>query len=274
MSAAVFSLDGLALTMSRIGMNDIYLLTFVLASVYFFLKKRDFTSAVMFGLAISSKWSAVWAIPVFGVLFLVIRKKFSPSLVWFFILPPLIYVLSYFQMFLTGHNFEIFIGMQKQMWWYHTNLRATHPYTSSWWSWPLDIRPVYLYTSEEVEGWVARIYNLGNPVVFWFGLFSVAVSLVYSFLEKNKKLAAVVFSYLVFFVPWAASPRIMFFYHYLPSLPFLAIASGYVLRRFPKIIAYFLVSGALLFIYFYPHWIGLKIPLWLDSSYYWFLGWR
>jgi len=275
MSAAFFSLDGLTLTMSRIGMNDMYLLTFVLASIYFFLKKKDFASAVMFGLAISSKWSAAWAVPVFGILFLVIRKKFSPSLIWFFIIPPVVYILSYFQMFLTGHNFEIFVGVQKQMWWYHTNLVATHPYTSSWWSWPLDVRPVYLYTSDEVGGWVARIYNLGNPIVFWFGLLSVATSLIYSFLEKNKKLAAIVFSYMVFFVPWAASPRIMFFYHYLPSLPFLAIAAGYVLRRSTRRLRIgIFVASLLVFIYFYPHWAGIQIPLWLDKSYYWFSSWR
>lgn len=275
MSAAIFSLDGLTLTMSRIGMNDMYLLTFVLASVYFFLKNKDFTSAVMFGLAISSKWSAVWAVPVIGILFLVIRKKFSPSLIWFFVLPPIVYVLSYFQIFLTGHNFEIFVGVQKQMWWYHTNLVATHSYTSSWWSWPLDIRPVYLYTSDEVGGWVARIYNIGNPIVFWFGLLSVATSLIYSFLEKNKRLAAIVFSYFIFFVPWAASPRIMFFYHYLPSLPFLAIATGYVLRRSSRKFTLGVFTLCLLvFIYFYPHWAGLQIPLWLDRSYYWFSSWR
>ena len=115
---------------------------------------------------------------------------------------------------------------------------------------------------------------MGNPLVFWFGLSSVIISAVFAFVERNKKLGLIVFSYLIFFVPWAASPRIMFLYHYLPSLPFLAIATGYVLRRNPKLIAYFLVPSALLFVYFYPHWAGLQIPLWLDRSYYWIGSWR
>jgi len=105
-------------------------------------------------------------------------------------------------------------------------------------------------------------------------LTSVILSFIYSFVERNKKLALVVFSYLIFFVPWAASPRIMFFYHYLPSLPFLSIATAYVLRRNMKIIPYFLTIAFILFIYFYPHWAGIKIPLWLDTSYYWFSSWR
>ncbi|KKR74310.1 MAG: hypothetical protein UU16_C0002G0001, partial [Candidatus Woesebacteria bacterium GW2011_GWA2_40_7] len=44
LSAAIFSLDGLALVMSRIGMNDIYLLFFVLLSIYLFMKGEAFAT--------------------------------------------------------------------------------------------------------------------------------------------------------------------------------------------------------------------------------------
>jgi predicted membrane-bound dolichyl-phosphate-mannose-protein mannosyltransferase len=274
LSAAVFGLDGLALVMSRIGMNDSYILFFSLLSLYLYLKDKNFLSALSFGLAIASKWSAIWAIPIFGVMFLSYRKKINISYLWFFILPVVVYLASYFDMFLTGHDLGTWWGMQQQMWWYHTQLEATHPYTSQWWSWPFLLRPIYLYTSEELGGMVARIYAFGNPLVFWFGAASVATALVYSYLEKNKRLALIVFSYLIFFVPWALSPRIMFLYHYLPSIPFLAIATGYILRRSPKLIPYFFIPALLTFIYFYPHWAGLQIPLWLDQSYYWVSSWR
>ncbi|QQG41954.1 MAG: glycosyltransferase family 39 protein [Candidatus Woesebacteria bacterium] len=275
LSAAVFSLDGLVLVMSRIGMNDSYLLFFVLLSIYFFLQKKDFRSAVSFGLAISSKWSAIWAIPILGIIWLKRKNKFRLSTFAFFlVIPFIIYLSSYIQMFLTGHGLDIWWGMQEQMWWYHTGLKATHAYSSSWWSWPFLIRPIYLYTSNEVAGWVARIYAMGNPLVFWFGMTSVVMGFVYAFMEKNKKIGFVVFSYLIFFVPWALSPRIMFLYHYLPSIPFLAIAIGYILRRNPKLIFPFLVFSFSLFLYFYPHWIGLQIPLWLDRGYYWVASWR
>jgi dolichyl-phosphate-mannose-protein mannosyltransferase len=273
-SAVVFSLDGLPLVMSRIGMNDTYFLFFILLSIYFFIKGKDFSSAAAFGLSLSSKWSAIWAIPILGLLWLRRKNRFSLSILWFLILPFAIYLLSYLPMFLSGHGLDIFWGMQKQMWWYHTGLKATHPYTSSWWSWPFMIRPVYLYTSEEIGGWVSRIYAIGNPAIFWGGLVSIIVGIYYAFIERNKNLALVVFSYLVFFVPWAASPRIMFLYHYLPSLPFSAIATGYVLRRNSKLAIWLLGIGLLVFIYFYPHWAGLNIPIWLDKSYYWFTSWR
>lgn len=274
LSAGAFSLDGLVLTMSRIGMNDVYILFFMLLTVYLFLKEKNLWAAIAFGLAMASKWSAVWAVPVMGLIWLTRKNKWQLSYLWFLILPPLVYLASYIPMFTSGHGLDIFWGMQKQMWWYHTNLKATHPYQSGALSWPFIIRPVYLYTSNEVNGMVARIYNLGNPGVFWFGLVAVTTSFVYSIFEKNKQLGLVIFSYLIFFVPWIASPRIMFFYHYLPAVPFMCILIGYVLRRNPKAIAYFLVPSALLFIYFFPHWVGIQIPLWLDKSYYWFPSWR
>jgi len=274
-AAGIFSLDGLSLVLSRMGMNDIYVLFFVLLSVYLFLKEKDFWSAISFGLAIASKWSGIWTAPILFILCLKRRKKFSIyTFLTFSILPFIIYLSSYIPMFLTGHDLGTWWGMQKQMWWYHTGLDATHPYTSPWWSWPLMSRPVYLYTSDEVNGFVSRIYAIGNPLVFWFGLVSVFISLAYAYFEKNRNLAFVIFAYLIFFVPWAASPRIMFLYHYLPSIPFMAIAIAYILRRNPKTIAYFLVPSALLFIYFYPHWAGLSVPLWLDKSYYWIGSWR
>jgi dolichyl-phosphate-mannose--protein O-mannosyl transferase len=84
----------------------------------------------------------------------------------------------------------------------------------------------------------------------------------------------VVFAYLAFFVPWIASPRIMFLYHYLPSIPFLTIAAGYLLRKNPRITLPFFVLAFVIFLYFYPHYTGLKIPVWLDNSYYWLESWR
>lgn len=274
-ASLVYSLDGLPLTLSRMGMNDGYVVLFMLASIYFFLREKDFQSALFLGLAISSKWSAVWAVPILFLLWLRRKNKIKlTTFIFFLIIPVMVYVASYWQMFATGHDLGTWWGMQKQMWWYHTNLDATHPYTSAWWSWPLNLRPVYLYTSDEVGGMVGRIYAMGNPIVFWFGFFSVTAAALYAYFEKNKNLGFLVFSYLVFFVPWAASPRIMFLYHYLPSIPFMCMAIAYFLRRNAKAAVPFILIALLSFVYFYPHLTGMQIPLWLDKSYYWMSSWR
>lgn len=274
LSAGFFALDGLPLVMSRIGMNDSYILFFALLSIYLFLKQKNLFSAIALGLALSSKWSALWAIPILGLLNLQRKNKFEKGLLWFVVLVPAVYLAIYIPFFLSGHDFNTFIGLQKQMWWYHTRLKATHPYMSTWWEWPFLIRPIYLYTSGYANGIVANIYAMGNPAVFWGGLVAVIWGIYYAYINKIKSLGVVIFSYLVFFVPWALSPRIMFLYHYLPSIPFLAIATGYFLKRTPKLIVPFFLVAGVLFIYFYPHWAGITIPQSLDSSYYWFPSWR
>ncbi len=274
LSAAVFSLDGLSLVLSRMGMNDSYVLFFALLSVFLFIKDKNFFSSIAFGLAIASKWSAIYTLPILFISHFVFKKKIKVSYLSFLAIPIAVYIASYGVMFATGHTWANFIEVQKQMWWYHTSLVAEHPYTSPAWSWPLLLRPIYLYDGGEINGMVARIYAFGNPFVFWFGLTSILLGFMISAKEKNKKLGFVVFSYLVFFLPWIASPRIMFLYHYLPSIPFMAIATGFVLRRFRSLAPWILSIGLIVFVYFYPHWIGSRIPLWLDTSYYWLSTWR
>ncbi|HSX49013.1 MAG TPA: glycosyltransferase family 39 protein [Candidatus Saccharimonadales bacterium] len=294
-AAAIFSLDGLPLVLSRIGMNDSYVLFFALASILAYLRKRNFWAAVFFGLSLASKWSALWVVPIIFVAHFVFKRKLTKSYVFFIVVPPIIYISTYFPLFTnkqiqseyvanTGYSLsagktgiiplDMFIDTQKQMWWYHTRLKATHPYTSPWYSWPVMLRPVYLYTSDEVNDQVARIYVTGNPAVFWGGAIAIGITAYLAIKERNRRLGFVVFSYLIFFAPWALSPRIMFLYHYLPSVPFLAIALAYTLRRFKDFLPGYFMLAVGLFVYFYPHFVGLTIPLGLDTSYYWLRSWR
>jgi len=136
------------------------------------------------------------------------------------------------------------------------------------------MRPIYLYTSGVKNGFVSNIYAMGNPAVFWFGLLSMMAITYYAVIERSKALGIVAFSYFAFFMPWLASPRVMFLYHYLPSVPFLALAGAYVLVRFKKLALLYFGTTILLFVYFFPHWAGVGVPVWLDNSYYWFSSWR
>lgn len=274
-AAGILALDGLILVMSRIGMNDIYFVSFMLAAFLFFLRKKHFTAGFMLGLAGASKWTVLWFLPILALGHLSLKRKITTQYIWYFILPLLVYLASYLPLFATGHNFRIFWQMQQQMWWYHTSLTASHPFTSPAWSWPFLVRPIWLYTAfDPVKKEVANIYAQGNPLVFWGGLVTLLIATHEAFIKKNRELGLVIFAYLAFFVPWIASPRIMFLYHYLPSLPFLALFTGFVLDKYPKFILPFFTFALLLFFYFYPHWTGITVPVWLDNTYYWFGSWR
>lgn len=266
--------DGLFFVMNRIGMNDTYMLFFGLLSLLFILNNKVFLSSLSFGLAISSKWSAIYMLPILALAILVFKRKISYSYVYFLFVPIIVYISSYFVMFQTGHTWSQFVEVQRQMWWYHTNLVAEHAYSSPAWSWPLLLRPIYLYDGGVENGLVSRIYALGNPVFFWFGIASVITASILVIKEKYRHLSFIIFAYLVFFIPWIASPRIMFFYHYLPALPFLAIITAFILRKYEKIAVIYFTLLILVFAYFYPHLTGMPVPAWLNESYYWFSSWR
>lgn len=274
LAAALFSLDGLSLVLSRIGMNDIYVVCFLLFALYLFLDKKLFLSSLAVGLALSSKWTTLWFLPVLVAFFILYKKRLTSRYAYFLIIPIIVYIASYTFLFTSGHSWDIFWGMQKQMWWYHTGLVATHPFSSAWWSWPLLLRPIWLYTGGVVDGMVSNIYAMGNPMIFWGGVVAFLVGIPYIWKDRSKALLSLFAAYLGLFAPWVLSPRIMFLYHYFPSVPFLCLILAYVLMRNRKFILPFLVLSLIVFLYFYPRLTGIPVPLSFNESYYWLPSWR
>jgi len=114
LAAALFALDGLPLTLSRIGTNDSVFLFFTLGTLLFFLKDKYFVSAVFLGFATSSKLSFILIPPVLFVLFFLLKKKLTMRLAWFVIVPSIIFLLSFVPFFTIGHTFSEFVQQQQQ----------------------------------------------------------------------------------------------------------------------------------------------------------------
>lgn len=259
----IFSIDGLNFVQSRTGMNDIYYVTFALVSLLLLLNKRFVISAIFFGLAISSKWAAIYFILM--IVFILFKNRQFKKLLLFIIIPPIIYLLSYLPFFISGHSFDQFIQLQKQMWWYHTNLKATHNYSSPWWSWPFNLYPVWYFVDYQKDA-VANIFASGNSVVFWVG----TVTLILTGWEAVKKrvfnLLIIILGFMIFWMPWALSPRIMFLYHFSPSIPFLSLSLGYQLgiefenKQRRKYVYILLLTSIIAFTLIFPFLTGLPIP--------------
>ena len=60
--------------------------------------------------------------------------------------------------------------LQQRMYKYHAELKATHPYSSPWYLWPLDIKPVWYYKGIVPKGVTATIVAIGNPIIWWSGI--------------------------------------------------------------------------------------------------------
>jgi len=249
LTAVFLSLDGLLLAQSRIAMNDTYFLFFGLSSIYaYILWRKDsqslrtlLISGAFFGLALASKWTSLYILLFYASDTLIRLKqkklRLNPTLciqgmISFIVIPVAFYLASYLQFFAAGYSWPYFVEMQRQIFWYHTNLVATHPYQSTPLQWVLDLRPVWYWTGAQNGALIQNIYNAGNPVFFWFGLCAVIFSIRQIIKTKNMVLLFCVLWYFWMWLPWARSPRIMFFYHYLPALPPLAILSAYLANQF------------------------------------------
>jgi dolichyl-phosphate-mannose--protein O-mannosyl transferase len=265
LAALIFSFDGLSLTMARIAMNDIFVTTWILLALTAFYKQKFSAAAIFTGLALGTKHSAVFLYPIFALWIVYKRPKdWLKAIANLVLIPPLIYLLSYGQFWLQNHTLQQFIDLHKQIYWYQTNLKATHDYQSQAWQWPFLTRPVW-FSVEYLGNKIANIYNLGNPAVFFLGLIAL-------FNVKNKFLRL---SYLGLFAPFIASPRIMFLHHYLPSLSILTVILGAWLVKFSRKTIVLTVSLiVIVFLFFYPINTGIALPgEWL-KYWFWLPSWR
>lgn len=182
-----------------------------------------------------------------------------------------------------------FSELHTQIWWYQTNLKATHTFQSRPWQWFLDARPVWFYVDYQ-DTTIANIYAQGNPLLFWFGDVAVIVSIITLFLnlKKLKKSAKklwplffILIAYFTVWLPWEASPRIMFFYHYTPAVPLLSIILAYWLIQLCRLKNGKILAGICTvlifctFVLFYPNWTGMPVAKsFADAVYFAIPSWK
>ena len=301
-SAAIIGFENLNLVMSRIAMNDVFatffiLISFVLAYVYVQKKnfKYLFLTSLFLGFSVATKWSGFWAIVAVGLyaaIFKLKRKDFDFRLVTLVIVPVVVYLLSYGQFWLQGHSTRQFIDLHKQIWWYQNRSDLEHSYGTTplycvpkglegpktWCPWVINSRGVY-FSYEQYGERAGYIYALGNPLIFWAGILAVSFLIGKYFEEKKKEYLLILLGYFIFWVPWIFTPRLLFLYHYLPSIPFLSISLGIVLAsiwktKFRVVSVLILLVFAAAFFYFYPISTGLPIEPESIGRYMWLKSWR
>jgi len=132
-----------------------------------------------------------------------------------------------------------FIELNREMYAAQSSLNnATHPYASRWYSWPLEIRPVYYWEGEMMSnGQQGNIYLLGNPAVWWLSAVGV-VSALFVWLAgprwlagRRRLVAFLLVGYALNFVPFSLIKRPMFLYHYLFALLFSLLVTCVMLER-------------------------------------------
>jgi dolichyl-phosphate-mannose--protein O-mannosyl transferase len=123
---------------------------------------------------------------------------------------------------------DLFHYYKDVMWYENSVSTATHPYASPWWSWPLMLRPVAYWQDFPARGpVVSTIWGAGNPLLWWAVIPAITITAVRALERPNVARAFIVIGYLAYFVIWIPIGRILFLYHYMPSvyLGYLALAA-------------------------------------------------
>lgn len=311
-SAFLLMFDFMHFTMGRISTVDTFVVFFSLTSQFFFFVyfqdvlrngwkasiRPLFLAVLFFALGFSTKWLVLYGFV--GQIFLLlalrikdvwavkdglvarIRTFFSRPffmLLGFFAVAVAIYFLTYVPYIMVGHTLTDVYDMQWSMYSYHSTLTATHAFSSEWWTWPLILRPVWLYVSALPNGLVSTIAAMGNPAIWWFGfaciLFAVEKTI------RGKKFASIFITTIFFFqwLPYTVISRCLFLYHFYVNVPFLCLAIAYFLndswsgrRGKATVLAYLVLVGAL-FALFYPVLSGYPVPYWWRDQLRWLRSW-
>ncbi len=319
----LFAVDFMRYTQSRIATIDVFVVFFILLSaaclVWFcrrFLARGRHGAllpaalgGVSFGLACASKWTGLYAGAAFAAVYFLAMALRWRSLrggpgraegrrdllfalwagVLFYVAVPLaIYIASYLPIQLgSGEGFSLSGIWQAQlsMFRYHSQLTATHPFESRWYTWPLILRPVWYYMGTLLpEGTVASIAVLGNPIVWWGGLAGLlwtALRLPRTGPGQRFSRWFVLLLYLIQLLPWVFVSRATFLYHYFPAMPFALLGLGGALDLFrdrcPRAagrLTLLLCGGAAaLFVLFFPALSGLPVPAGYAALLQWLPGW-
>lgn len=191
------------------------------------------------------------------------------SVVFFLVIPAIIYCLSYipyglalgYQLpsMLTDKNYyKIIWDNQVYMLTYHNGVNQSHPYSSRWYQWMFDVRPILYYLN--YSGSTKSAFGAFNsPLISWGGLVALVSSVVAFWKRRKPQVILIWAGYLCQFLPWVFITRTTFAYHYFGCILFLTIAISYVfdelISRNPKndkLVYGFTGLNTGLFILFYP----------------------
>ena len=298
----LFATDFMQYTQTRIATIDSYAVLFILLMYCFMYRyicrdnNRDLAlSGLFFGLGAASKWTCFYAGAGLALIWAchwarrIIREKdcrrrtlaeFIKNcgfcLIFFVALPALIYYLSYYPygiakglyapgMFLSREYLDTVLQNQNFMLSYHKGVTATHPYSSVWYQWVLDIRPILYYLKYYPDGTRASFGAFVNPVLCWGGLVAVLMLLFVSVKHRDRTAAFILTGYLAQLVPWMFVTRILFEYHYYACTVFLTLAMGWTFSQMKNMkygklmIAGLTALSVCLFFLFYPVLRGVRI---------------
>jgi dolichyl-phosphate-mannose--protein O-mannosyl transferase len=265
LAAGFVACDGLFLVDSRIVLWEIFYLTFAAFAylmLFRFARCRDTRSGrnalAWIGLALGLELGSKLFIPAitillttgFAVVILVTqvgspwkfrsgrRAELATTISGVLALVGGLSGFVYLALFIPHYWFGWWRGIGDQATYYRGEVQhqrmfigRSHPYASPWWSWPLMLRTILYWTKTEFfndpNALVASIRALGNPVIWWGAVVSIALVALRAIRQRSLARSFLAFGYVTYLAMWIPIPRYQFVYYYMPALylGILALAS-------------------------------------------------
>ena len=276
--------DGVYLVQSRVAMTNIFAVLFQVAAALFVLRavledrlpvKGMLLGGLFLALALSTRWTSVWAWGFLGLLLLAVRRgrlfrarELALVALSFGAVPLVVYVLSYVPWMMQGHALSELWPHTRAIWRYHADLQATHPYFSKWYTWPWLYRPTWYYFNQsEAEQVVRGIVAIGNPVLWWSSVPVTLWAIVSGARARDPRRLLSGLGYCLLYLPWGLSPRTLNYSHYLfEAIPYACLSLGNLLDRHwdgaaRPVARSYLAFVVVMFLFFLPFLLAWPIPL-------------
>jgi dolichyl-phosphate-mannose--protein O-mannosyl transferase len=296
-ATALMALDGLHLVMSRTALLDIFLSFFLLLSFYLLITARYWLMGLTLGLALSTKWSAIYVVAALGIFLLIHQRQVIKTFLQCALIPFTIYLISWVGWFLSDDGWSRNYSSNPLVSWYHyhreilnfhTGLTTEHSYEASAWNWLILGRPTsFFYATPKncgSDSCSQEVLAIGTPLLWWIGLIALFVTIGYFIYRRERSAGLILMFWLASYLPWLAFPdRTMFFFYAIAFQPFMILGITYVLQKLlenPETRAVrrryslgVLTLIFLCFLYFFPLFVGgvMNYSDWYARM--WFANW-
>lgn len=259
LASGLMAVDGLALVHSRTALLDNFLALFILLASYFWISRNYWLVGLFLGLALATKWSALYFLVLFGSIAFyrafthhtgrdLIRPTFERIFQFGFI-PLALYLTSWSGWFISNRGwdrfhsknlFTSFLFYHQEALNFHTGLTEHHSYQANPWSWLIMGRPTsFFYETPKTCGTSScsqEVLALGTPILWWVGTIALAIVLGFwirsvVIRRHDPALNFIVYGMAAGYLPWFFfQKRTVFTFYAIIFEPFLILAIIYCTR--------------------------------------------
>ena len=182
---------------------------------------------------------------------------------------------------------------------FHVSLATPHNYQANPFGWLLMLRPTSFFYEgtafgatnpttgalcQDPSGCSSAVTALGNPAIWWFGVFALVALAVYWVRTRNRTSGLILLGLGAGYLPWLTLlNRTTFQFYSVVFLPFTILAIVYVLRKYlhetenreraQKVILAYLGLVLVFSAFFLTIWIGVETPYWWWRLHMWIPTW-